>query len=561
MFPPRKTAAIIYLVLLISKTYTQSSQQIFYKTFDTLDLGLEIADVHYDPMHNIYPVIHLPSSCPFSPVESCDDRDFYWELIEERCNLSAYCPSGTHAQCVENKENAWNDVLLLCGPVGNCDRDARGVVYFDKSQPNVYLLGKKKCEDGHYHSNDKICFGDCTLDNKIRILHKSTPLTPALVFCNYQIDYCNAEKPKIFKLTDYSDTCYLAYEREHPPCPPGTERLSDCSCADLCSDGYVRDPTNDFKCKISSQLLVSTDEDLFRTKINIEHHAEGLRLSWRFSFENGICVNILKVKYRKAGRIREHSLDDIILDNGYPEHIDIEPLFPGKTYVIIVKVIYEHDGNLRNITLQRTGTVRPNPVDNLTVRFTGRNIELRWETPKGSRHDHYSVEYRMVRRNRKPSWLNNTTRDCKYTLHHPFPGEEYEIRVHSVSSRTSSVDRAVSLVIPPLPPETLHDHFPSPSTHDVTVFWFKNDTRSHVEKWNLRYNSSNGDNGQMDIPLPDNGNRVQATFSNFQSGQTYRIFVYSLVGAMWSAVPVHIDIKIPVKEENGGVHNVMWIIL
>ncbi|XP_053396682.1 uncharacterized protein LOC128556246 [Mercenaria mercenaria] len=551
---------MLYLYLVTCKTYIQSLQQIFYKTFDNIDSGSEVENIPYIPKHNIYPVIHLPKSCPFSPLKTCSHNEFYWKQFEQHCNGSAYCPNGTHVQCVENEEYPWKGVLLVCGPIGNCDRDARHVVYFDKSRPYIYQLGKKKCEDGRHHLNYNICFGDCTLDNRIRIVQKSTPITPATAYCNYEIGYCNAEKPKIFELIDESDTCYSTYEREHRPCPPGKERLPDCSCEDLCNDGYVRDSANDFECKISSKLFVSTDVELFRMKIIIQQYAAGLRLTWDFSFENGICVKALKVTYWEADKLREISLDDIILTNEYPKHTDIEPLFPGQTYVVKVQIVYDHDGNLRNITLQRTRTMRPNPVENVTVCFTGGNVELKWETPRRSMQDHYSVEYRMVRRNRKPSWLNNRTRDCKYTLQHPFPGEEYDFRVYSVSNRTSSEDKTIGLVVPPLPPHKLHRHFPSPSTTDVIIFWFKNDTRSHVEKWNLRYNLSNGDNYHMDIPLPDDGNHVQATLSDFRRGQTYSVLVYSLVGDVCSAVPARIDVKIPVKEEK-GVPIFVWLIL
>jgi hypothetical protein len=72
---------------------------------------------------------------------------------------------------------------------------------------------------------------------------------------------------------------------------------------------------------------------------------------------------------------------------------------------------------------------------------------LSWKIPHQSEQDRYGVEYRPVRRNRKPGWIHNITRQCNITISHPFPGEEYELRVYSISNSTNSLETTTCLVI------------------------------------------------------------------------------------------------------------------
>ncbi|XP_060582905.1 uncharacterized protein LOC132739256 isoform X1 [Ruditapes philippinarum] len=374
--------------------------------------------------------------------------------------------------------------------------------------------------------------------------------------------YCNSEKPKIFELTDDPNICVLSYNR-YKRCPHGLERLSDCSCKRPCHDGgYTRDPYRDFVCtrKDSTVLISPSNSKLLTVNVRLQPAADGLQLSYSYSIERDISVSILKILYRKMKGHRAMALPDIVLDaDGSPQHVDIKPLHPGRSYLFKVTLFYEHNDNMENRTIQMIGTAQPNPVRNLTSSYNSESIQLSWKIPHQSEQDRYGVEYRPVRRNRKPGWIHNTTRQCNFTISHPFPGEEYELRVYSISNAINSLESTTCLVIPPLPPQELHVHFPSPT--DVDVFWFTNDSRSHVEKWYLTYNTSNGDGDHMDVSYPDHGGRVVASLANVQRGYIYNIFVYGVVGDVRSTLPVYSEVKIPgLKEDLPETSKHLWII-
>ncbi|XP_060582904.1 uncharacterized protein LOC132739255 [Ruditapes philippinarum] len=383
-------------------------------------------------------------------------------------------------------------------------------------------------------------------DARIKIFKKATEENAAIVY-----RYCNPYKHKLFILTNETDPCTL---RLNKLCPARMDRLSDCSCAEKCKEGWVRDPMGDFKCKLNDtnipihsnkQTIPTNIEENFQvTNLTVSAHYSNLRVAWCVAIGAEISLKHIELTYRASGNATINDMPNLHPEGDCQCH-DVRNLMPGKKYIISLSFMIRYfytDDVIVPVKMLKSGVTTPKPVEELNATLTGKTVTLEWYIPVNCHFDKFLVE-------EKGNVIEAYDTRYSVTLSDAFPGEKYTWRVSTISNGVKSSTREVVIILPPLPPDELHEFLVRGGDLDSEreIIWFKNDAMSKVEGYYVSYNSTAAGISRRDIyvAVPYAQNKIRYQLVDLKPGMQYDITVISQVDGVNSTYPTRRLISIP----------------